>query len=82
MGALKYRNNKLIAIVIVIIVGMVSFLGVNLRITQETMKTNKELQEGNKIILIDAGHGGMDSGASSKNGTAEKNINLSIATKA
>ena len=81
MGALEYRNNKLIAIVIVIIVGMVSFLGVNLRITQEAMKTNKELQEGNKIILIDPGHGGMDSGASSKDGTAEKNINLSIATK-
>ena len=45
------------------------------------MKTNKELQVGNKIILIDAGHGGMDGGASSKNGTVEKNINLSIATK-
>ena len=77
MGALKYKNNKLIAIVIVIIVAMVSFIGVNLSLAEETMNTNK----GNKKILIDAGHGGMDGGASSKSGTAEKNINLSIAIK-
>ncbi|AOZ77391.1 N-acetylmuramoyl-L-alanine amidase [Clostridium pasteurianum] len=34
-----------------------------------------------KIILIDPGHGGMDGGAISKNGTVEKNINLSISLK-
>ncbi|AQS08185.1 N-acetylmuramoyl-L-alanine amidase AmiC precursor [Clostridium saccharobutylicum] len=33
------------------------------------------------IILIDAGHGGIDGGARSKNGTIEKDINLAIATK-
>ncbi len=81
MGALRYRNNKLIAIVIVIIVGMVSFVGVNIGLVKETINTNKELQKGNKIILIDAGHGGMDGGTSSKNGTSEKDINLSIAKK-
>ncbi|SHK12765.1 N-acetylmuramoyl-L-alanine amidase [Hathewaya proteolytica DSM 3090] len=32
----------------------------------------------NKIILIDAGHGGMDGGATSPTGTMEKHINLSI----
>ena len=74
---MKYRNNKLIAIVIVIFVAMVSFIGVNLSIAKETMNTNK----GSKIILIDAGHGGMDGGTSSKNGTLEKEINLSIAIK-
>ncbi len=34
-----------------------------------------------KIILIDPGHGGMDGGAVSKNGTIEKDINLSISLK-
>ena len=29
-----------------------------------------------KIILIDPGHGGIDGGAKSKNGTIEKDINL------
>ncbi|MGV8982781.1 N-acetylmuramoyl-L-alanine amidase CwlD [Clostridium sp.] len=77
---MKYRNNKLIAIVIVITIAMVSFMGINLRFAKETMN-NEKLQIGSKIILIDAGHGGMDGGTSSKNGTAEKNINLSIAVK-
>lgn len=34
-----------------------------------------------KIILIDPGHGGMDGGAVSKNGTLEKDINLLISLK-
>ena len=33
------------------------------------------------VILIDAGHGGIDGGAKSKNGTIEKDINLAIALK-
>lgn len=81
MGALKYRNNKLIVIIIVIIVGMVSFLGVNLSLVKETVNSNSKLETGKKLILIDAGHGGIDGGTSSKNGTVEKNINLSIALK-
>ena len=80
MGALKYRNNKLIAILIVISVAMVGFIGVNLSLTKEAFN-NEIVRKGSKIILIDAGHGGMDGGTSSKNGTVEKNINLSIATK-
>ena len=81
MGALKYRNNKLVAVLIVIFTGMAIMVGSNLSIVEETMKNNKEGKEGSKIILIDAGHGGIDGGASSKEGTVEKDINLSIATK-
>ncbi|MGL4452889.1 MAG: N-acetylmuramoyl-L-alanine amidase CwlD [Sarcina sp.] len=32
----------------------------------------------NKVVLIDAGHGGVDGGAVAKNGTIEKDINLQI----
>ncbi|WP_125003026.1 N-acetylmuramoyl-L-alanine amidase CwlD [Clostridium tagluense] len=59
---------------------MVSFMVVNLSFVKQTMN-NEKLQVGGKKILIDAGHGGMDGGTSSKNGTLEKNINLSIAIK-
>ena len=45
------------------------------------MNTNKKFQTGNKLILIDAGHGGIDGGTSSLSGTVEKKINLSIAIK-
>jgi N-acetylmuramoyl-L-alanine amidase len=34
-----------------------------------------------KVILIDPGHGGIDGGAQSKNGTIEKDINLQISLK-
>lgn len=34
-----------------------------------------------KVILLDPGHGGMDGGASSKDGLLEKNINLEIGLK-
>ncbi|MEQ8196555.1 MAG: N-acetylmuramoyl-L-alanine amidase CwlD [Clostridiaceae bacterium] len=34
-----------------------------------------------KVILIDPGHGGFDGGAKSKNGTVEKDLNLSISLK-
>lgn len=37
--------------------------------------------ETQKIILIDPGHGGIDGGAKSKNGTIEKDINLQISLK-
>jgi N-acetylmuramoyl-L-alanine amidase len=35
----------------------------------------------NKVILIDPGHGGIDSGAISRRGSFEKDINLSISIK-
>jgi len=37
--------------------------------------------DGNKTVLIDPGHGGMDGGAVSKNGIIEKHINLKISLK-
>lgn len=41
----------------------------------------KAMEENEKIILIDPGHGGFDGGAKSKNGTIEKDINISISLK-
>jgi N-acetylmuramoyl-L-alanine amidase len=39
------------------------------------------IEDCEKVILIDPGHGGMDGGAVSKNGTLEKDINLNISLK-
>lgn len=41
----------------------------------------EEAYKGEKIILVDPGHGGIDGGASGKDGTLEKDINLRIAMK-
>ena len=40
-----------------------------------------EAVEQERVILIDPGHGGIDGGAKSQNGTIEKDINLQIALK-
>ncbi|MGL5150343.1 MAG: N-acetylmuramoyl-L-alanine amidase CwlD [Clostridium sp.] len=53
---------KLIALIIPLLL----FTGINAYATTE------------KIVLIDAGHGGYDGGAKSKAGTIEKDINLQI----
>lgn len=44
-------------------------------------KSKNKKVEPKGIILIDPGHGGIDGGAKSKNGTIEKDINLSISKK-
>lgn len=51
---------------------------INVNNVVTTYKNAESEQEESKIILIDPGHGGIDGGASSKDGTIEKNINLNI----
>ena len=46
-----------------------------------TKSVKKLTQMNQKIILVDAGHGGEDSGAIGKNKSQEKNVNLAIAKK-
>ncbi|MCL2509033.1 MAG: N-acetylmuramoyl-L-alanine amidase [Oscillospiraceae bacterium] len=47
----------------------------------EALSAMTELTPHNAVIVIDAGHGGMDGGACAADGTPEKDINLSIALK-
>jgi len=72
------KNTKLISILIVIILGFICMSVINVNKVVTTYKTAESEQEKNKVILIDPGHGGIDGGASSKDGTTEKDINLNI----
>ncbi|MCL1858350.1 MAG: N-acetylmuramoyl-L-alanine amidase [Oscillospiraceae bacterium] len=46
------------------------------------VSANEDIIKSNKpVIIIDAGHGGIDGGASSSDGIIEKDINLAIALK-
>lgn len=45
------------------------------------IRVHSEENKVQKTILIDPGHGGIDGGARSKNGTIEKDINLAISKK-
>lgn len=71
------KNRRLILSLILILCSSASILFINYEIATNTFTFQKE----NKIILIDPGHGGIDGGAVSKNGTIEKNINLQISKK-
>lgn len=66
---MKIRRMLFIFCVIFLIVGI------------PTRVLAKESSKSNHVILIDPGHGGIDGGAKSKNGTIEKDINLSISSK-
>lgn len=67
------RKDKLMYIILILIISALSFSNF-----QYTVFAEENTQ---KIILLDPGHGGIDGGAVSKNGTVEKDINLSIAKK-
>lgn len=71
------KNKRLILSLLLILCSSVLIIFVNYKIALNTFVFQKE----NKVILIDPGHGGIDGGAVSKNGTVEKNINLQISKK-
>lgn len=52
---------------------------ITIGIYNENAKANSVCLDTQPTIIIDAGHGGFDAGASSGDGTLEKNLNLEIA---
>lgn len=69
MSALKRIISFLVSLAII-------FFGVY----NKNARANSVYSDLEPIIIIDAGHGGFDAGASASDGTLEKNINLEIAT--
>ena len=68
----KYKHYRLV----------VDIIDLEAKSTIKPTKTVKDQTLRNrKIILVDAGHGGEDSGAIGKNKSQEKNVNLAIAKK-
>jgi N-acetylmuramoyl-L-alanine amidase len=56
-----------------------AFVTIFVTVKKEIVKTSATLPLSGKKIVIDAGHGGIDGGATSKSGITEKDINLKIA---
>jgi N-acetylmuramoyl-L-alanine amidase len=65
-----------------IIITLVAVLIITLDVSYYSVFKGGYASAGSRVIIIDAGHGGMDGGAVGNNtGVLEKNINLSIAKK-
>lgn len=68
----KYRHHRLV----------VDIIDSESRVTKKNAKADTPPSSRNqKIILVDAGHGGEDSGAVGKNKSLEKDVNLAISKK-
>jgi N-acetylmuramoyl-L-alanine amidase len=83
LGGIKVRIRRIlkkgIHLIISIIVAILLF-NIN-SITAKAYMKIETINTGKKTIMIDPGHGGIDGGAVSKNGTIEKDINLKISLK-
>lgn len=73
----KHKNLSLK--ILVILCALILYQG-NITVYAEPELYNEVWQQ-QKTILLDAGHGGIDGGGSSKKGVLEKDINLTIAKK-
>lgn len=64
-----------------IILSLIGILVVIFDYTYINVFVNRAVPSGNRVIIVDAGHGGIDGGAIGKTGTIEKDINLEISKK-
>lgn len=64
-----------------VILSLIGILMIMFNYTYLNVFINRKIPTGNRVIIVDAGHGGIDGGAIGKTGTIEKDINLEIATK-
>lgn len=65
----------------VLLISMFLFLVINFLAVKDEEKPVMSYALANQIVVIDAGHGGIDPGASSKDDLEEKDITLEIAKK-
>ena len=73
-------KTKRIAILFIMVIFSISMANIKNNMAKESVST-MAVPVTNKVIVVDAGHGGEDGGAVSSNGISEANINLQIALK-
>ncbi|OPJ54858.1 N-acetylmuramoyl-L-alanine amidase CwlD [Alkalithermobacter paradoxus] len=72
-----FLNKKYLLLLLIVLV----LLGIILFIDDNTSNVSINMPVTNKVIILDAGHGELDTGAVGDNNTFEKDINLQIVLK-
>ena len=72
------KKKRIIFMILAVLISVISF---SLRNKEKNTVSVSSLPITNKVIILDAGHGLPDAGASSSSGVTEESINLSIAKK-
>lgn len=72
------KKKRIIFMILAVLISVISF---SLRNKEKNTVSVSSLPITNKVIILDAGHGLPDSGASSSSGTTEESINLAITKK-
>jgi N-acetylmuramoyl-L-alanine amidase len=76
-----YMNKKVfLAVLVSCLMVFTAFLFIKYKMASQ-IASQTPINQGNPVIIIDAGHGGVDGGAVGRNGVEEKEINLKIALK-
>ena len=79
VASLKLKVKILLSVTLVAIIAVLSVgshIIFNRPVTEASVNVRKNI-----VVIIDAGHGGIDGGTSAADGTSEKEINLKIALK-
>jgi N-acetylmuramoyl-L-alanine amidase len=80
VGKLKKKKFMILTIALVLIVGFSGAVSAFLRISRdEGLAESADTVPYEKIIVLDAGHGGEDCGAVGVNGVYEKDLNMAVA---
>ena len=76
------KINKYRAFIPVLVAVLALFIGVSILFSRSvTVLSEQKPPERNRCFIIDAGHGGVDGGATSCTGVLESNMNLQIAVR-
>lgn len=79
VASLRLKARIILSVTLAAIIGLLavsSHIIFNRPVTQASINVRKDI-----VVIIDAGHGGIDGGTSAADGTPEKEINLSVALK-